>query len=443
VRGMAPRPLDSGGGLCLSLLTYWAATTAGVDGASCVAPVNPDACAYDMSGCTTVAAGSSCVVACNAGYTGSPAAATCPSANADPTTPATWSAGGCSVVCPNPSPMTAGYAVNGGTGALECGPGYYAAGSITKSCTVDVSCTVTPILSGCDELVACAPPLNSDPCEFDMSRCGNVLPGAQCAIACNPLNAWVGLDAYGSCPSTNTNPNFRVVVNYPSCSGGHGGEGCIASTDPAAGVWGDPITYFGDRRQEFKLPLGVLTPMLLLPDMHVFATAFQGKGNDEQWMASALVTTPAGQEVVSVEIKRNLASFNRSRLAPNAFETILVRINGSAIVQKILPRPDEFFLHWTGIHVAFARIRSASGRPVQLDEPPRREAVMVTSNYAKIMIVSSSATEYYTEDPLLSLQYSHLDLMIMDMSEPSKFRGLLPELWGIAPRSSETEALMM
>uniref|UniRef100_A0A6T1ASK1 Beta/gamma crystallin 'Greek key' domain-containing protein n=1 Tax=Alexandrium monilatum TaxID=311494 RepID=A0A6T1ASK1_9DINO len=316
--------------------------------------------------------------------------------------------------------------------------------------------------------VACQPITTTDNCQFDVTGCTAVPPGRACLVYCQ--GPYTGTASAASCPVGNTDPTTPLTWGgMPNCilpcpnpstmpTGYTGsGDGLTAFCDTAGGyvgtavktctmdsatctrqvvlsgctlpgsavVSGDPITYYGDQRSEFKVPVGGrLTPLLEVPDMRVLASSVKGRG-DEQWINCIVVTTPAGKEVVSVTIKEGLFDFNRSLLPLNAFETLHVRMDWLfSEPLTVMPPANEYYIHWHGLRVAFGRARG------ELTDAPRREMVLIVSKFANVYVASSSAREYY-EQPFLAYQYAHLDLIVGDMRNRSSFAGLLPELWGI------------
>lgn len=329
-------------------------------------------------------------------------------------------------------------------------------------------------ISSVNIAVACTAIPTVDSCQFDVSQCAQVMPGAACLVYCQ--GPYTGTASAASCPAGNTDASTPLTfAGFPNCilpcpnpnplpvgydgvvgaepiacdtAGGYVGVATKTCTmDSAtctrqvqisgcglpntAAVSGDPITYYGTKRNEFKVPVGgELTTLLEVPDMRVLASAVKGRTDDEQWLDRIIVMTPAGQEVVSVSIKNDLFDFNRSLVPSNAFETINVNMDWwFSMPLTIMPPANEYFIHWNGLRVAFGRARGGA-----LTDAPRREMVMVVSQFANVYIASSSANEFY-EQPYYAYKYAHLDLIVGDMRNRSSFAGLLPELWGFAPPS--------
>merc|ERR1719247_2065340 len=96
----------------------------------------------------------------------------------------------------------------------------------------------------------------------------------------------------------------------------------------------------------------------------------------------------------------------------------------------------EPFMHPHNISVDIIRIDNPSGMNASA---PRREGVLVMCDSVKLIIVSSSAWEYYWDDKddNRAKKYSHLDFEIMDMKDSNSFTGLLPEVWGLKPPTNK------
>lgn len=212
-------------------------------------------------------------------------------------------------------------------------------------------------------------------------------------------------------------------------------------------VTGDPITYYGTVRRKFELPIGELTSMLRAPDMNILAMPFPGN-DDAQFIDRLVVATADGEQVIQVTIKKNIAKFNSTRAPPNAFETIDVAMGPWASeTLVVMPPRDAQYHHRSGIDIAFSRVRP--GGPMGLTPQFEtmigeacREAVMVTSGWMKILILSTSAVEYYGYDSELAITNAHLDFMVLEMRDAGSFGGILPELWGLRPLTDKVRAMI-
>jgi hypothetical protein len=229
-----------------------------------------------------------------------------------------------------------------------------------------------------------------------------------------------------------------MTWDYPSSTSQCGEPVPTSIVSYYASLGGDPITYIGDRREEFDLPIGVLSTLLRSQDMQVLASARQGHAKD-QWIDRIVITDSASDVVVDVGIKMNLTRFHRASLLPDAFETMDVKMEWwRRGLIEIMPPGDAQFTHWSGLSLGFGRVRHYGQ---ETGAAPRREAVIVQSKSLKILIISSAAREYFPEEASLGVEYSHLDIEVMEMKDEKQLEGILPELWGLRPMSEQTMLL--
>lgn len=183
-------------------------------------------CRYDMYNCGSVQPGGSCVVTCNAPFSGESATGTCMAGNTD-TAGLVWSPPACVstlTVCTDLSASTAlaqGY-VMGTNGLWMCAPGY--AGSAVKTCVGEAaSCKVTAIMSGCSLAVSCEP-LALDglsACMVNASSCQLVPSGGSCLARCQfVVPHYPSPSSIMSCPAANTVAGMNITGTLPSCGCG-------------------------------------------------------------------------------------------------------------------------------------------------------------------------------------------------------------------------------
>jgi hypothetical protein len=198
-------------------------------------------------------------------------------------------------------------------------------------------------------------------------------------------------------------------------------------------VSGDPITVYGDKKVEFDLPLHQWTTMLETPEFKLLAWPIPGV-DTEQWIGSIAVVSPAGENLVQVQIRRDLAEDNRTALPRNAFTTLGMSVGPGRVPIRTVPSATI-----TGIDsYEFRDVELAMGK-VRFSQ---REYVWVLSPSSEVAIVSSSAREFYGEDSDFANKFAHLDLEITRMHRPERFGGALPELWGLRPPSAKTSAMV-
>jgi len=240
-----------------------------------------------------------------------------------------------------------------------------------------------------------------------------------------------------------------VTVSPPLANSYPSGSGVAASASITGSAGNDPVVWFGKESREFWLPVGQLTPIIQTPHLNMYASTFVGSPR-EQWIDRIVVTNSDGFRFADVRIKKSIASFNRSKILKDGFESLDVTFGMEQSPRKVMPKATP-----TGSQEAHARMdlwmvveplsKVFNWLPYAVDQThigkARREAVVITSPDARFLIVSSAATEYSGDFSYLSVDYAHLDVHIIEMKRKQSVRGLLPELWGIQKMSNMTKAL--
>lgn len=212
----------------------------------------------------------------------------------------------------------------------------------------------------------------------------------------------------------------------------------------------DPIAWFGKESREFWLPVGKLTPILHTPHLNMLATTFVGSPK-EQWIDRVVITNADGFHFATVQIKKNINSFNLSKaVAANSFETIDLTLGTAKSplkeIPEDLPGGDKGYYQRMEVSVITEKLNKVfNWLPWHIDQThigkARREAVIISSPEARFLIISSAAVEYYGPLSYLSIDYAHLDIHIIDMKNRASVRGLLPEIWGMKKMSNRTKQL--
>jgi len=207
------------------------------------------------------------------------------------------------------------------------------------------------------------------------------------------------------------------------------------TTVTAASVAGDPVTWYGSRRAEFKLPMSRLTTMLRTPDMAVLAAPFEtGK---EQWIGRVVIkSSRTNSTFLQIDVNRKLAEEGGQTM----FVMASPDSNQRGSVEPFAGAADVFLhdheiISPEGLVMHYGRQQNCKG--------PCREVVVVLGSHAKIMIHSASAAEFYGQSSVEALKSAHLDIDVFDMIEPSTFQGTLPELWGLQEMSEETQNMLV
>jgi hypothetical protein len=258
--------------------------------------------------------------------------------------------------------------------------------------------------------------------------------------------------------ATSTQQDFTLRITASSTTKGgqvpaadglvHSGNinGAYTTSTGGGGASGDPVTYFGDTRTEFNLPIGTLTPIIKVPNFHLLASAFEGSQEGEQWIDRLLVTTPSGEKIADIAIKKDLLDFDRRGTPWNAFETLDVVMwdDRRLTPLPIFPPLDAYFPHAVGITITFARPTACpmNNATVRI---PCRECAHIASEYMKLLICAASAHEYF-KGGYGSYKYAHLDFDVFDVEfrqeVKSQYGGVMPEIWGLVPMSNATRDMI-
>jgi len=214
----------------------------------------PADCAFDLSDCLHVEAGSSCEVRCRAPfYAGTPTPAFCAARNTDTMQGLLWVEPRCDLVCEDPEPIPEGYVKKESCeNGWACAEGYF--GLPDVHCVPGPNCSAELNFSGCVALRPCSAETAIPPelaCKFNASSCTGVLPGDYCEVKCQAPYAENATSAY--CPATNTDMRQPPLYEDIEC-----GLDCpnpdvappgyfLNGTDWACaeGYEGEPITFCG------------------------------------------------------------------------------------------------------------------------------------------------------------------------------------------------------
>lgn len=201
------------------------------------------------------------------------------------------------------------------------------------------------------------------------------------------------------------------------------------------------MTYYGNVRKEFVLPVGKLTCLLQTPEVRVSADVF-ATANGEQWFSWFSISSLDGRRIVDVRIKPDLEKFNRTASPPRAFETLNVWLAGDSRA-PLAAIPLESSDVW-GAALGFSRM-SQAWLPVRQTRigSAFRECAEVNTESLHLAICSAPAYEYSGWQRHLSVRYAHLDLLILRMAPPESLEGVLPELWGVRPMTEATRQMTL
>ena len=206
-----------------------------------------------------------------------------------------------------------------------------------------------------------------------------------------------------------------------------------ANGQPLA-VVSDPITWYHGKKTKFWFPPGELLPFLETPEITVWASTFSGPTIDYQWFDRFLVTDAGrpAKEAVDIQVLRPVPGANRSRRLGD-FNQLYISMGG-----KALRRHDSHLFAAAGIKVG---VGTRKWGPQA--QSPLLEFVIVETASVSFMIHASPAGTEFPDDIQKQMENMHLDWINLDMSPNGRFSGILPQIWGMQPRSPEVESMLI
>lgn len=214
----------------------------------------------------------------------------------------------------------------------------------------------------------------------------------------------------------------------------------LKNLGPSATYTGsDPITFHGDKKFKFWVPNHQEFLMLETSDLRVFGRTFPGPKSDQQWFGNFRVVLSDDTPVMEVNIKRPAANHSRvTRCSSRRMDSMDVFLGQSkSPLLEMQRRPMEFT---AGDDVRFIIDCRQQDRPLLASS--RTEYIHFETPSIGFLIVAAHAGNEFPDDWRLQLKYMHLDLLILEMPRKNEFKGILPEIWGIVPRSPEVEAML-
>lgn len=201
---------------------------------------------------------------------------------------------------------------------------------------------------------------------------------------------------------------------------------------------GDPITWYQGQKYKFWFPPGELMPLLETPEMTVWASVFQGPSIDFQWFDRFMVTGKDGGEYVDIRVRRHVPGMNRTDFRHNQFTQLDIKMSG----RPIRRRGSQLFSAGDQVKVG---VGSRTVNPPRLHHTPVLEFVMVESDSISFMVHASHAGAEFPDDFDKQVKNTHLDWINLEMVDPKKngFKGILPQIWRVQPRTPEVEAMLI
>eukprot|EP00438_Fugacium_kawagutii_P001111 Skav218102 [mRNA] locus=scaffold759:61921:63735:- [translate_table: standard] len=201
----------------------------------------------------------------------------------------------------------------------------------------------------------------------------------------------------------------------------------------------DPITFHGGQKIKFWLQSNQEFMILETAELKVFGEVFPGPKSDLQWFGKFRVVLSDNTPVVEVHIKRQISNYTRvSSCSSRRIDSMDVFVGrAKSLLREVQRRPMHFAV---GDEVRFAIDCRQQNRPLLASS--RTEFIHFETPSIVFLIVAAHAGNEFPDDWRLQLKYMHLDLLILEMPRKNEFKGILPEIWGLLPRSPEVEAML-
>lgn len=219
------------------------------------------------------------------------------------------------------------------------------------------------------------------------------------------------------------------------------------SVSPSSVFMGsDPLSVYNGQETKFWIPLEGRTLLLETPELKIYVKALPGPTEDIQWFDSFKITLTSGQPLAHIHVNRSsglgawstgmhssgMKVANATSMKKTSFDQLDIQLGRDEVKDQRLE---------ASMTVAGAEnVKFGWGfRDLYFQQ---EELFYVQTDSIAFGVVVSPAAEY-REDPSMALKFKHLDLIIMEMPGREHFRGLLPELWELRPRSEKTLAMLV
>ena len=147
------------------------------------------------------------------------------------------------------------------------------------------------------------------------------------------------------------------------------------------------------------------------------------------------MVTDAGRpakEAVDVQVLRPVFGANRSRKLGD-FNQLYISMGGKALRHRV-----AHLFAAAGIKVGIGTHRWGPQA-----QSPLLEFVIVETASVSFMIHASPAGTEFPDDIQKQVENTHLDWINLDMSPNARFTGILPQIWGMQPRSPKVEGMLI
>jgi len=225
----------------------------------------------------------------------------------------------------------------------------------------------------------------------------------------------------------------------PPASRNYNAGASIVNLGPAATYTGsDPITFYGGQKFKFWFPLHEELLMLQTNEVKLYGQVFPGPDHGLQWFEHFRVVLADDTPVAHVQVKRRGSNQTSTRCSSRRLDSLELFLGRSqSPLREMQRRPMEFT---AGPDVRFELNCRQQDRPLLASS--RTEYMHFETPSIVFLIVAAHAGNEFPNDARLALKYQHLDLIILEMPRKQEFQGILPEIWGIRPRTAAVEAML-
>lgn len=173
-----------------------------------------------------------------------------------------------------------------------------------------------------------------------------------------------------------------------------------------------------------------MVTLVRTPELQLLGSAYWNGA--EQWINRLVVRGPREEPVLTVRIMNNIAYFNRSTASADGFETLNITLDYLGQQLTKMPSPTSYANRWGTVHFAFGQV---PGRKIG---NANAEIIVLNGESARIIIMTTASEGV---EPQEAAQHAHLDFTL-NVQARDTCEGVLPEIWGIKPMSSSTEAML-
>jgi hypothetical protein len=197
------------------------------------------------------------------------------------------------------------------------------------------------------------------------------------------------------------------------------------------GVVGDPFTQdkYG-KAVQFFLPKDRDTRLLACDNMQLHGHAMSTglTGDYQQWF-DRFVVQMDGQEVLKVEINKDASKVVESHTTHKPLTTMAVAVEGSKV------HDSDVVLAHNGFMVEVTQDRTQ-----RVGQNGFSEIARFTAGGTVMDFASATASKFSSET--MQQLHRHLDVRFASLNTTACTTGMLAEIWGVAPMSKETTAML-